>query len=402
MKKRILASICAITCAFTMSSPVYAKGLIEEPQQLDTSVVQTMNELGTYNISVCSNADQIQPTAITSITGTLNATNLTDTCTINVPERAVLVLYSSATYPSATVSIDLKSQAGVSLETQSLYSSTSGISEEVDDGIFVEPGTYTLTYTANSNIKDNVTYTTKIMAYTAATEESVEVGAGYVGFHKAGEDVYKMITVTKGGLLEVGATQYAGWGKAILTGDTSSVYTNGEKVTLCNSNKKPITAQETTSSSTGYSNFYAVKPGTYYVKISSNYDDYYVFATKLTAGGVTNNTSKAKAQKLSNKYKATLMPIGGSSKTRWYKVTLKKKKKIKLFYDFYGTQDGAVKVTVCNSKGKKLTYSSTICSGRSGTLSTQSAYKKGTYYIQVSKPDSSSYSMEGMLYLKAK
>ncbi len=402
MKKRILASICAITCAFTMSSPVYAKGLIEEPQQLDTSVVQTMNELGTYNISVCSNADQIQPTAITSITGTLNATNLTDTCTINVPERAALVLYSSATYPSTTVSIDLKSQTGTSLETQSLYSSTSGISEEVDDGILVEPGTYTLTYTVGSNITDNITYTTKIMAYAAATEENVETGAAYIGFHKAGEDVYKKITVKKAGLLQVAATQYTHWGKAVLTGDASSSYTYGEKLTLCNSNKKPITEQETTSSSNGYTNYYAVKAGTYYVKISANYDDYYMFVTKLEAGGVTNNTSKAKAQKLSNKYKATLMPIGGSSKTRWYKVTLKKKKKIKIFYDFYGTQDGAAKVTVCNSKGKKLTYSTTIFSGKSGTLSTTSAYKKGTYYVQVSKPDSSSYSMEGMLYLKAK
>lgn len=400
MKKRILATICALTCACTMSSPVYAKGLIDEPQPLDTSIMQTMSDKGTYNISVCSNTQNMKSTDITAITGTLNASNLTDTCTISVPERAVLALYSSATYPSRTVSVELKSQTGVSLETQNIYSSTTGISEDVDDGIVVEPGTYTLTYTVDSGITDNVTYTTKIIASRAGTEENVDLGSGYVGFHKSGEDVYKKVTVKKGGLLEVGAALYSGWGKFLLTGNESGVYQSGENVTLCNSNKKPITTKTTTSSASGYSNFYAVKAGTYYVKLSSNYDDYYIFATKFVAGGTTNNTSKAKAQKLSSKSKSTLMPIGGSSKTRWYKVTLKKKKKFAIYYDFYGT-DGAVKVSVCNSKGKKLTYDTTIYSGRSGKLSTNKKYSKGTYYIQVSKP-SSSYSMEGFLKLKVK
>lgn len=399
MKKRILATICALTCACTMSSPVYAKGLIDEPQPLDTSVMQTMSDKGNYNISVCSNTQNMQPTDITAITGTLNASNLTDTCTINVPERAVLALYSSAAYPSKAVSVDLKSQSGVSLETQSLNSSTAAISEDVDDGIVVEPGTYTLTYTVDSSITDNVTYTTKIIASRAGTEENVDLGSGYVGFHKAGEDVYKKVTVKKGGLLEVGVAQYSGWGKFLLTGDTNGVYESGENVTLCNSNKKPITTQETTSATSGYSNFYAVKAGTYYVKISSNYDDYYIFATKFVAGGTTNNTSKAKAQKLSSKYKSTLMPIGGSSKTRWYKVTLKKKKRVNIAYEFYGN-DGAVAVSIYNKKGKKITLDYTIYSGKRNVLSTATKFSKGTYYVKVSK--SSNKSMEGLLRLKLK
>ena len=75
MKKRILATICALTCACTMSSPVYAKGLIDEPQPLDTSIMQTMSDKGTYNISVCSNTQNMKSTDITAITGTLNASN---------------------------------------------------------------------------------------------------------------------------------------------------------------------------------------------------------------------------------------------------------------------------------------------------------------------------------------
>lgn len=401
MKKRILATICALACACTMSSPVYAKGLIDEPQPLDTSIMQTMSNNGTYNISVCSSTEKMQQTDITSITGTLNASNLTDTCTITVPERAALVLYSSATYPSKTVSIDLKSETGVSLATQSLFSSTTGISEDVDDGILVEPGTYTLTYTVNSAITDSVTYTTKIMAYRAATEENVDAGAGYVGFHKAGEDVYKKVTVKKGGLLEVGVAGYSGWGKAVLTGAESSSYTYGEGVTLCNSKKTPITTQETTSSASGYSNFYAVKAGTYYVRISPSYDDYYIFVTKFTAGGTTSNTSKAKAQKLSSKYKSTLMPIGGSSKARWYKVTLKKKKIIEVLYEFYG-MDGAATVALYNRNGKRLTYDYSIYSGKIDGFTSQRKYPKGTYYIKLSKPSGSAYSMEGFLKLKVK
>lgn len=406
MKKRILASICALACACTMSSPVYAKDLTSEADlsthQLDRSAIQTMSEKGNYNITVRSNSQQATQADFTTITGTLNASNLTDTCTITVPERAALILYSSATYPSTSVSIELKSQTGTSLETQYLGSSITGISEEVDDGILVEPGTYTLTYTVSSSITDNVTYTTDIVGYTASPEENVDLGTGYIGFHKAGEDVYKKVTVTKGGLLEIGAAECSGWGKYTMTGDANSFYMYGQKVTLYNSKKEPITEEASTTSTSYYTNYYAVKAGTYYVKLSSSYDGYYTFATALKTGGITNNTSKAKAQKLSSKYKATLMPIGGSSKTRWYKVTLKKSKKIKIFYDFYGTGDCAAKITVCNSKGKKLTYASTIYSERSGKLSTQRKYPKGTYYVQVSKPDSSSYSMEGMLYLKVK
>lgn len=405
MKKRILASICALACACTMSSPVYAKDLSSETelstQQLDTSIMQTMSNTGSYNVTVRSDSRKMSPTDFTTITGTLNATNTTDTCTITVPERSALVLYTSAAYPSTSVTVDLTSQSGTALGSQYLYSSSSGISEDVDDGILVEPGTYTLTYTA-SDVKDNITYTTNIVAYAADTENNVELGAGYTNYHKSGEDVYKKVTVAKAGLLAVCGFSYdSGLGKFIMTGDKNGLYMYGESLTLCNSKKKAITAQKKTEQESTYVNYYAVKAGTYYVKISSSSDTYYSFLTDFKAGGTTSNTSKAKAQKLGTSYKSTLMPIGGSTKTRWYKVTLKKKKKFNIYYDFYGT-DGAVGLSVYNSKGKELTYASSIYTGRSGKLSTTKKYPKGTYYIQVTKPSNSAYAMEGLLNLKVK
>lgn len=405
MKKRILASICALACACTMSSPVYAKDMTSETelstQQLDTTTMQTMSNTGSYNVTVRSDSSKMSPADFTTITGTLNATNTTDTCTITVPERSALVLYTSAAYPSASVTVDLTTQSGTALESQYLYSSSTGISEDVDDGILVEPGTYTLTYTAKY-AKDNITYTTNIAAYAADTEKNVELGVAYTNYHKSGEDVYKKVTVAKAGLLQVCAAGYSsGFGKYLMTGDSNGFYMNSEPLTLCNSKKKAITPQKRTDQGSSYVNYYAVKAGTYYVKIDSSVDSYYSFVTDLKAGGTTSNTSKAKAQKLGSSYKSTLMPIGGSTKTRWYKVTLKKKKKFNIYYDFYGT-DGAVRLSVCNSKGKELTYASSIYTGRSGKLSTRKKYPKGTYYIQVTKPSTSTYTMEGFLRLKVK
>lgn len=408
MRKKFLASICAIACVCTMSSPVYAKELTNvagvdlAALRLEDTTMQTMSEKGNYNISVCSDTSKLQETDITAITGTLNASNTTDSCTITVPERAALAIYSSAAYPSASVSIELKSQTGESLASQYLFSSTTENSTDVKDEIFVEPGTYTFTYSVNANVTGNITYNTKIMAWTAATEETVNFDTGYVGFQKAGEEVYKKVTVTKSGLLQAEVEEMTGFGKAILAEDKSSLAAYGEKVTLCNSKKVPITEENTTSSYNGYVNFYAVKAGTYYLKMSSNGDNYYTLGLQFTVGGTTNNTSKAKAQKLSNKYKSTLMPIGGSTKTRWYKITLKKKKKIAFSYEYYGTGDKAVKVVVCNKKGKEITTSSNIYGDSKNTLSTTKKYPKGTYYIKISKPDSSIYSMGGMLRLKVK
>lgn len=406
MKKRILASICALACACTMSSPVYAKDLASETelstQQLDTSTMQTMSNTGSYNVTVRSDSSKMSPTDFTTITGTLNATNTTDTCTITVPEKSALVLYTSAAYPSTSVSVDLLSQSGTTLKSQYIYSSSSGISGDVDDGILVEPGTYTLTYTVSSSVKDNITYTTNIAAYAADTETNVELGAAYTNYHKSGEDVYKKVTVAKAGLLAVCGFEYSsGFGEYLMTGDSTGIYMYGEPLTLYNSKKKAITAEKRTEQGSTYVNYYAVKAGTYYVKITSSYDAYYSFVTDFKAGGTTSNTSKAKAQKLGSSYKSTLLPIGGSSKTRWYKVTLKKKKKINIYYDFYGT-DGAVSLYVCNSKGKELTFATSIYTGRSGNKLSSKKFPKGTYYIKVTKPSTSTYAMEGFLRLKVK
>lgn len=406
MKKRILATICALACACTMSSPVYAKDLASETdlstQQLDRSTVQTLSEKGSYNITVRSDMSKVSPADFTTITGTLNASNTIDTCTINVPERAALVMYSSALYPSAGVRIELQSQSGTLVCSQYLSSSTLENSEDMDDGILLEPGTYTLTYSVSGTVKDNITYTTNLAAYAASTEQNVEIGSGYIGFQKGGEDVYKKVTVKKSGLLAVCSYVYgSGFGEYLMTQKDDKLYICGQSLALCNGNKKAITEQETTLKDNYYINYYAVKAGTYYVKMKYASDNYYALGIDFKVGGTTNNTSRSKALKLSSKYKSTLMPIGGSSKTRWYKVTLKKKKKFTIYYDFYG-QDGAVQVSVCNKNGKKMTLDTTIYSGRSGKLSTSRKYSKGTYYIKVSKPLTNSYSMEGLLDLKVK
>jgi len=171
-----------------------------------------------------------------------------------------------------------------------------------------------------------------------------------------------------------------------LTINTETEYSN--KITLLNSSKKAISDE--------ISNYkgkvcFAVKEGTYYIKILADSSD--IMRIESTISTITDYSgstkAKAKALKAGKTYTGYLSATDKKGTVDWYKITLTKSQKVEMV--FTGSASGEIKLEFygSNISGSITQYISSVDDDSSFSAETWSSSKlpKGTYYIKVSKED---------------
>jgi hypothetical protein len=202
---------------------------------------------------------------------------------------------------------------------------------------------------------------------------------------------YWKVTIKSNGLL------------MISTGDISSILAKTSeqpvKVTLCDKNKKQISPQATLSSESDFNGVASfgvtgnAKTGTvYYVKVQ----------TKAPVYGIRYDTTTYATNPGTSKKKATTISVGKSKKatlaastkkaTQWYKFKVSKNKWLKVNFTGMIAVNSKVKMSVLDSKGKKVKFTYNGKKTTSLTLShnlntgyISGSFKKGTYYVTIEK-----------------
>jgi hypothetical protein len=212
---------------------------------------------------------------------------------------------------------------------------------------------------------------------------------------------YWKVTVKNNGLL------------MISTGDILYNLTNTSeqpiKVTLCDKNKKQISPQATLNSESNFNGVASfgvtgTKKGTvYYVKVQTKAPIYGI-RYDTTTYSTNPGTSKKKATKISvGKSKKATLAASTKKATQWYKFKVSKKKGLKVNFTGMIAPNSKVKMSVLNSKGKKVKFTLNGKTTTSLTLSDSlntgyisGSFKKGTYYVtieKVSKLSSAAYEL---------
>lgn len=170
-------------------------------------------------------------------------------------------------------------------------------------------------------------------------------------------------------------------------------------VTLYNAEKKAISATEyinnigNTSSDPCARAYYMVEKGTYYIRVSTSTMPYIV-GYSLVDTKDASGASKAKAAKLTIGGKAKqgmVLASDSEQKTDWYKLTLKKKKKLRIVVDAYVSGRLAMELCGDDSKGRFYWGGVKILKTEHAQLITKEKLQKGTYYIKVTKIDNESF-----------
>ena len=217
-------------------------------------------------------------------------------------------------------------------------------------------------------------------------KNKVEVCSSFVDYNTP---IYYKVTVSKPGTITIN-----------VDGEYSSY------VTLCNSSKKAI-SDETTSSYVDGKFTYAASKGTYYVKVRSSSDYAYV---KSTTKAITDasGSSKSKAAKLTvngSKKNGLVVATDKTSKADWFKFSNPKNQKITVHITGVITS-GELGIEFFNSKGESFgtTSFSRYSDGDASFspyvgsfASTSGKLPKGTYYIKFTKKSavsSASYSIQ--------
>lgn len=148
--------------------------------------------------------------------------------------------------------------------------------------------------------------------------------------------------------------------------------------TLCDATKKYISSCDKTM---------YLNKGTYY--LCHDGEGTYQFSYNVKKITLPKNTSRKKAKKMKLKkiIKGIFTRNGNSQKSYWYKLTLKKNKKIKVKYK--NKVGEFVSVTLLNAKGELQNYMN--LEGKKGTKKMISyggkkpaaTIRKGTYYIEI-------------------
>lgn len=165
-------------------------------------------------------------------------------------------------------------------------------------------------------------------------------------------------------------------------------------VTLCNSKRKALSSEGWMNgkiSSTKKLVYGVRKNATYYFRISSSSNEHkQIF--RLTAVKVKENSgakkSKAVTLKSGKTVKGTIQ--AGSSAADWYKFKVTKKKKVAI--KIKGSSNDKLRITVYNSRGKKLIAGTCMQNNYSIVVNWFKGPKlaKGTYYIKVSRDNTKS------------
>lgn len=164
-----------------------------------------------------------------------------------------------------------------------------------------------------------------------------------------------------------------------------SQYSNNKyslRVQLCNNKKKDLEKYKTSLyESRGFKTYYAVKKGTYYIKVSdTNYKIKYIFKSVTEKSGA----STTKAVKVPKNKTISGLAIAGEQgkKVDYYKITLTKAQKIT--FTFGARANDWIQFKIVSANPKQFIFGSSAyrCYTTENVV-TKDKFPAGTYYIQV-------------------
>lgn len=397
MRKQLIASLCAIACAttLTLSGGIVTKAETVFPTTDTTTESQSVKDI----LTIPSSTDLSSVKPVIAM-GTLSSTTPTETYELNVKKSALSISLSASAFESGSITATLKKTDGTAIKTIFLSASKiqSGQDSETEHRIALEKGSYLLEINKPDYIKSDVTYTAAIFSINAENTGSLPLKKTVSGFVSNNQTQYKKITIKNPGQLSIGAIGIFDLNKYSST--DSSTY-NGLHIALCNSKKKELSS-DSTSASTNYINTYGVQKGTYYIKVTG-YNTYYYLNAAFSKGSLGTN-KKSKAPALTKKYKKFVIPAGASnsSATKWVKIKVSKAKKLRLDCKFAG--EGSVKLELY--KGNKSNSSGYLYAGTSNSFYMMNSltrkeikWSKGTYYLKITK---NTPKTQGMFSIKIK
>jgi hypothetical protein len=281
--------------------------------------------------------------------------------------------FDSETHPTATARFDIYTDAACTNYLSSYdYDGYTGYKVK-------KAGTYYVKFQVSDSTSDGVTpyyfgfYSQLEDSSNRTLKNKQWIYSSYIDTSK---DLYYKVSASKAGSITFNLkTEYSSY------------------VTLFNSSKKAISEKVYVPATSGKAVF-AVKKGTYYVKVKPSSD--YVFV-KSTFKAITDKSgskkSKAKSLTVGGKaISASVLATDKKGASDWYKFTNKKTKKIMVtftgsvssgeieleFFNAKGESFGTVKINSVDEDASFNPYSASY-------LSTSKTLPKGTYYIKVTK-----------------
>lgn len=278
-----------------------------------------------------------------------------------------------------TISTDAEKQDVITTESHD-FTTTSSLSNLQS----FKKGTYYLTIdiTSDNNTEDPFTLGFAGLLYTSSAK-TLKNNKITVSAKSASSDYHKF-TLTKSASI----------------GFMGDGYYNDStlKFTICDSNKKALTKQVSMNNSTAQ--YFSLVKGTYYLKVNT---DSPIYQMLFSAGATTDKSgstaSKPASLKVNTKTLGLVTANDSKNKTDYYKITTTKAGQLKgLYVSYYG--QGAINVKIKAPGIKDVTGKIENGMYRSFTLqeslntSGQTYYRdnnfpKGTYTIQITKPDTS-------------
>lgn len=383
--KKLTAYLCAFTCAATLLSPTAVSNAAGNANLTDTLTVAPITSVSNVNygsVSTKSVDENTLPVIVESgdINSSWTKSNIhispgqQQDYPLHIDKKATVSGSISSTFTSSTgtISVSIKDMNGTSIISSSVssYSNASSISSKI-----LEPGDYTVSVSSVYNA--NAYYDITLIGFDARETASISLNKSY--YFSTNSDIYRKVTVKKASCLAV---------QSFTTSRSGNIF--GTYVTLCDKNKKELSARTHSTSSNKYALAYGVKPGTYYIKVSSNTINYINSLTvKTLKNGATTATSKKKAKKVTSSAKNYIIPASTKKTSNWFKFTFKSKKKHTLTVQYQGTE----KVIAEVYNGSKKVTSRTLYGGSKlklqyktlNGLGTVTTWPTGTYYVKITK-----------------
>jgi len=389
----IPASVCASDLG-TVSEPDLGFGNL--PGAVDTELMQqttispvqikTANELGQYELTTLTYEEDPECKDVERI------------YSVYVPEEGAVTLAidQTDTVDFSSLTLELCSDASCALSLGTMYYYSSGNSSISKEVYCPSAGTYYLKITFDreydvGSAKNFSLYTWFVSSADRTLQDNTLV---YSYSDYDNKDILYKIKVNKTGVIAFAALPVDMTG--LLTGD----------IVLYNAKKKAISEQEYISNSqdTGSTTakyaraFFSVKKGTYYVKFSCPSSYYAGYVLEKITDNAGKNKAKAAALKFGKAKKGAILHTDSTKKADWFKLKLTKDQAFRLVVDTYASGRLKLEVIPASSHTVITFGTKTLYTGQLG-MSTQGKWKKGIYYIRVSK-ENKNYS--GFYKLKLK
>lgn len=170
---------------------------------------------------------------------------------------------------------------------------------------------------------------------------------------------------------------------------------------VCDKNKKELRSMSF-SSSNKYGDYVALKKGTYFVAVKTDYPYQLRSASIKVKDQGGSSKKKAKTIKKKQTVKGMISLGEGTGKADWYKFKLKKRSKVKLSYAALctGTSNLKLQVIPANKKSTLAGDTTIFMKNGSGGLVSRTTIAKGTYYLKITKPNKADNGYYAITYVK--